>query len=34
MGLAKLGLEGLPSHHLAIGLYGADIFPPCSSCSS
>jgi hypothetical protein len=34
MGLAKLGLEGLPRHHLALGLHGADIFLPCSSGSS
>jgi hypothetical protein len=34
VGLAKLGLEGFPSHHLALGLHGADILPPCSSCSS
>jgi hypothetical protein len=34
VGLAKLGLEGFPSHHMAFGLHGADILPPCSSCSS
>jgi hypothetical protein len=31
VGFAKLGLEGFPSHYLAFGLHGADIFPPCMS---
>jgi hypothetical protein len=34
VGLAKLGLECFPSYHLALGLHGADILPPCSRCSS
>jgi hypothetical protein len=33
VGLEKLGLECFPCHHLALGLHGADILPPCSSCS-
>jgi hypothetical protein len=31
---AELGLESIPSHHLAFGLHGMDIFPPCTRCSS
>jgi hypothetical protein len=34
VGLAKLGLESFPSHHLTLGLHGADILPSCSSGSS
>jgi hypothetical protein len=33
MGLAELALESLPSHNLAFGLHGADIFPPSTRCS-
>jgi hypothetical protein len=31
VGLAELGLERFPGHHLPFGLHGADIFPPCPS---
>jgi hypothetical protein len=31
---AELGLESIPGHHLAFGLHGANIFPPCTHCSS
>jgi hypothetical protein len=31
---AKLGLESFPSHYLAFGLHGMDVFPPCTRCSS
>jgi hypothetical protein len=34
MGLAELGLEGIPSHHLALRLHGTDILPPCTCGSS
>jgi hypothetical protein len=34
VGLAELGLEGFPSHHLALGLHGTDILPPCARCAS
>jgi hypothetical protein len=34
VGFAELGLESIPSHHLAFGLHGTDIFPPCTRCSS
>jgi hypothetical protein len=34
VGFAKLGLESFPSHYLAFGLHGADIFPPCTHCSN
>jgi hypothetical protein len=30
VGLAELGLESFPSHHLALGLHGMDILPPCT----
>jgi hypothetical protein len=33
MGLVELGLEGFPSHHLALGLHGTDVLPPCTRCS-
>jgi hypothetical protein len=34
VGLAELGLEGFPSHHLALGLHGTDVLPPCTCCAS
>jgi hypothetical protein len=34
VGFAELGLKSIPSHHLAFGLHGTDIFPPCTHCSS
>jgi hypothetical protein len=34
VGLAELGLEGFPSHHLALGLHGTDVLSPCTRSSS
>jgi hypothetical protein len=31
---AELALESIPSHNLAFGLHGTDIFPPSTHCSS
>jgi hypothetical protein len=34
VGLAELVLESIPSHNLAVGLHGVDIFAPSTRCSS
>jgi hypothetical protein len=31
---AELALESIPSHNLAFGVHGTDIFPPSTRCSS